>query len=201
MVRKVSIVLILLVVAGCVRVSGGTWYIREAALPDDWPSFTSVGEVEVKTYPDYRAAVIRKTDMPQGETSSMFRKLFNHIKDREISMTAPVEMGYSGDATQDDPQMASMAFLYRTTTQGKTEIDGTVIVQDLPGQSFASIGVRGRYNDENMTEQLPALEAWLSENQSQWQADGPPRYLGYNSPFVLPFMRYGEVQIPLRKMQ
>lgn len=41
------------------------------------------------------------------------------------------------------------------------------------------------------------LRQWLDQNQ-QWDGSGEARYLGYNSPFVPSFLRYGEVQIPIR---
>ena len=47
-----------LVLAGCVRTSGGTWYFDSAPLPEGWPELTPVGWVEIREYPSYRAAVV-----------------------------------------------------------------------------------------------------------------------------------------------
>ena len=62
---------------------------REAPLPDGFPTYTPVGEIEVKRYPAYRKA----------ETTGgvAFWTLFQHIKTAGISMTAPVEMTYEKD--------------------------------------------------------------------------------------------------------
>ena len=167
--------------------------INEAPLPEGWPELTPVDEIQVKQYPVYRAAVIsNETD---GTQNGMFRPLFNHIKRKDIAMTAPVEMTYDGQ------QQASMAFLYRNTemgTPGSDEADQRVVVKDIAEQTAVSIGVRGRYTTENYDEALDKLNAWLEENKDTWQADGEPRFLGYNSPFVPGFMRYGEVQIPVQ---
>ena len=71
-----------------------------------------------------------------------------------------------------------------------------VLVEDIPSQSYASTGVRGSYSDAHHSEGLARVQAWLAA-QSEWKADGPSRYLGYNSPFVPWFWRYGEVQVPV----
>ena len=211
---------------GCTG-SGGVRMFNEAPLAEGWPELTPVGEVQVKEYPQTRAAVVRD-DVPEvdaegeqaesdaagdqpvksraerrREMDGAFMKLFNHIKKNDIAMTSPVDMGYAeieADEVDADavPEQVSMAFLYRRTDQGEAGEDGEVLVQDLPARTYVSIGVRGGYTDERFVKNLAALDAWLEENTDVWQPDGPPRYLGYNSPFVPPFMRYGEVQRPVR---
>jgi hypothetical protein len=206
-------------------------WVREAPLPDGWPTLTPVGEVEVKDYPATRAAIVTQTplpdsdpeasdttaaenpdamtatdqnpadDTPQRDMDSMFMTLFKHIKSNEIAMTAPVDMGYrEADPTQPDaePAQVSMAFLYRHTGLGTAGPDGEVTVTDAPARTYASIGVRGKYTDERFAEHLKTLDAWLAEYADTWAPDGPPRYLGYNSPFIPGFMRYGEVQRPVK---
>ena len=196
------LVLATIMIGGCVRISEGTWYFREAPLPEGWPALTPVGEVKVKAYPQYRAAVVRAGDSDQSTMDGQFMTLFKHIQDRDIAMTAPVEMGFAGRDKEPARQaMTSMAFLYRNPTQGKLEVDAGVQVEDLPARTYASIGVRGGYDDAQAARQLKMLDAWLRENAAQWKADGPPRLLGYNSPFVPVFMRYGEVQVPVRKVE
>ncbi len=189
------------VTAGCVRSSGGVLYFSEASRPEGWPELTPVGEVEVRSYPDYRAAWIREVDgdlAHRRKMNAMFRPLFNHIKDRDIAMTAPVEMTYDDDPA--DPEVAAMAFLYRRPTQGEIEQDGAIRVEDLPAQTYASIGVRGDYTDDRFAENLVTLDAWLETHADEWRAAGPPRYLGYNGPFTPWFWRYGEVQRPVERV-
>lgn len=219
------------VAVGCTGVSNGVRWVREAPLPDGWPTLTPVGEVEVKDYPATRAAIVTQTpfpdsdpaasdttaaenhdamtatdqnpadDTPQRDMDSMFMTLFKHIKSNEIAMTAPVDMGYrEADPTQPDaaPEQVSMAFLYRHTEQGTAGPDGEVTVTDAPARTYASIGVRGKYTDERFAEHLKTLDDWLAEHADTWTPDGPPRYLGYNSPFIPGFIRYGEVQRPVK---
>ena len=169
---------------------------NEAPVPEGWPALTPVDEIRIKTYPAYRAAkIVAKADNEQS-SSGMFRPLFNHIKREDIAMTAPVEMTYS-----DEGEESSMAFLYRTPDMGQPGSDSKdprVQISDFPAQTVVSIGVKGGYTNDRFEEAMEQLSAWLTEN-TQYRAAGEPRYLGYNSPFVPRFMRYGEVQVPVEK--
>ena len=187
-------------IGGCVRKSGETWIIESAPRPEGWPELTPVGRVEVKSYPTYRAAIVRDLDLTGDGMESMFRELFGHISRNEVDMTAPVDMTFDR-ADAEGVRMASMAFLYRSTDVGDTERDGPVTVRDLVPSTFVSVGVRGDYTNANMLDGLARLEGWLEENAAKWRIDGPVRYLGYNGPFVPEFMMYGEVQIPVRSVR
>lgn len=171
--------------------------IREAPLPEGWPELTPVGEVRVQEYPVYREASVT-AENDRGQMSPMFMELFGHIKKNDIPMTAPVDMGYDPNQPQAGP--TRMAFLYRSTEQGAIGEDGKVRVEDVQPATFASLGVRGDYDAERMQPHLQELDAWLAA-QDQWRANGRPRYLGYNSPFVPSFMRYGEVQLPVERVE
>lgn len=189
--------LLLIALLGALALTGWAcsydpFLFEEAPRPEGWPELTPVGEVEVKQYPAYRAAEITTNATANSSDNGMFMPLFNHIKREDIAMTAPVEMTY------DQQRPVSMAFLYRNTEQGSAgtdEDDPRVDVIDAPQQLAASIGVRGRYTHERFTEAVEDLNTWLAEHDDKWRATGEPRYLGYNSPFVLWFLRYGEVQI------
>lgn len=167
---------------------------NEAPVPEGWPALTPVNEVRVKQYPAYRAAVIEADDQ-SGSSSGMFRPLFNHIKRQDIAMTAPVEMTY-----HDNGRQSSMAFLYRTAgmgSKGADSDDSRINVRDIPEMRVLSIGVQGGYTHSRFEDAVQVLNDWLNDND-QYVANGQPRYLGYNSPFIPSIMRYGEVQIPLK---
>ncbi|MCE9591908.1 MAG: heme-binding protein [Planctomycetes bacterium] len=192
--------------------------INEANLPRGFPAPGPVGAVIVKNYPAYRAAVVRQ-DRAQNERaqqSSMFGVLFKHIKKNGITMTAPVEMTYESStelienttpatkpasATPSSSRPVAMAFLYGQPEWGKPGADGAVDVVDVPAMTVVSVGVRGNYNTKNFDSALSKLTAYLSDKAGLYQAVGPPRYLGYNSPFVPWFLRIGEVQIPVKESQ
>jgi len=181
------------VMIGCVRKSGGVWYFREADTPEGWPALTPVGRIQVKQYPAYREAVVTDERTP-AEQTPMFNALFQHIKSSDIAMTAPVDITYEPDG--EEPRMRSMAFLYDVPSRGPTGERGAVTVRDVPAMKAVSIGVRGGYSDATFENNIVKLRDWLA-GQTVYQPIGPPRLLGYNSPLVPVFWRYGEVQIPL----
>jgi hypothetical protein len=178
--------------------------IREAALPRDFPPPGPIGVVIVKSYPAYRAARVRASDLPGGGQDDMFMSLFRHIQKEDIAMTAPVEMGFaagdSGPTSRPVPHPPeSMAFLYADPSVGKTEKDGNIAVVDLPAMTVLSVGVRGSYDRARFEEGMEKIDAWIAAHPGEYGVAGPPRFLGYNSPFVPWFMRYGEVQLPVRE--
>ncbi len=165
----------------------------EASLPQGYPAPGPVGIVLLKNYPAARIAINRGQDQ-----DGMFMPLFNHIKKHNIAMSSPVEITWSDPQTQPtQPQPQSMAFVYRQPDLGNPGIDGKVQVMDVPPQTFLSIGVRGTYNRQHLIAGVKSLKTWLTNHASEYQQSGPPRYLGYNSPFVPGFLRFGEVQIPV----
>jgi hypothetical protein len=171
--------------------------VSEAKLPDGFPPPGPVGEVIVKTYPAHRLA---KTRAEAGADDKMFMKLFGHIKRNDIAMTAPVTMDWAGDpAERKGPD--TMAFLYAKPDLGKPgpdPADGSVVVEDVPEVTVASIGVRGAYGKKTFKAGHEPLEAWLQAHP-EWTIAGPPRMLAYNSPFVPWFAKYAEVQVPVRQ--
>ena len=171
--------------------------VSEAKLPKDFPAPGLVGEVIIKTYPAHRLARVKAEN---ENDNGMFMKLFRHIERNKISMTAPVEMEWSADESAKvagDPK--SMAFLYGSAEIGSTgedPKDPLVVVEDVAAMQVVSIGLRGGYGREVLDRGLKQLQTWLAANP-QWQFAGPPRTLGYNSPFVPNLFKYSEVQIPI----
>ena len=60
--------------------------IKEAEMPQGFPGYTPVGQIEIKQYPAYRKAF--------ASGPAEFWLLFSHIKQNNVAMTAPVEMDY-----------------------------------------------------------------------------------------------------------
>lgn len=169
----------------------------EAPVPPGWPAFTPVGEIEVKTYPTYRAAFTTKKPIFFRESRN-FWTLFQHISSRNIPMTAPVEMPMekSGSGLRE----VGMAFLYPDTSTGELgETDnGAVQVIDVPPVTVVNIGIRGKSTEARVASAYERLEAWLAANSDRWERAGNPRVLGWNSPSMPDRMSYTEVQIPVR---
>ena len=165
--------------------------IIEAEMPEGFPQYTPVRDVQIKRYPAYRKV---QADASAGRA---FWTLFSHIKQNDIDMTAPVEMTYSD---RERPREGSMAFLYGRPDLGRTGKHGSVEVIDVPPKLFVSTGVRGPRTAQSVAVARDRLHAWLEANSEQYSTDGQLRVMAYNSPFVPRNRNYFEVEIPIRPL-
>lgn len=174
----------------------------EAPLPQGYPPPTPADTMEVKTYPSVRRAEVTASGNSNLGSNLAFWPLFNHIKERDIAMTSPVEMDYRGMASEDGTSLDeskgtwTMSFLYRTADLGPTGEDGRVKIVDAPPVTVLSIGMRGGYGMSKVNEGLEKIHEWLAANP-QWKACGEPRALNYNGPAVRMKDKWSEVQIPV----
>lgn len=169
--------------------------VREAKLPEGFPQPGPTGQVVFKRYPAYRAAWATVATAKESNSNSLFGSLFKHIQRNKIAMTAPVEMGYDRDTTTAGP--VSMAFMYADTRMGKLGEDQGVLVKDNPAIDVLSVTVRGSYSSKTYEAAVTQLKAYAAEHAQLYEVAGPPRVLGYNSPFVPWFLRVSEVQLPV----
>ena len=179
----------------------------EAKTPAGFPPFTPVHHIEVKNYPTYRMARVAMDAGKLGENVA-FWSLFKHIKRNNIAMTAPVQINYDernqNAVLERDVELneAAMAFLYGERNWGTLGIDGNdanVEVLEVEPVTVVSIGVRGRMTPAKVRDATTKLTDWLGQQGSAYEATGPVRRLGYNSPFVPANRQYFEVQIPVRR--
>jgi uncharacterized surface protein with fasciclin (FAS1) repeats len=170
--------------------------LLEAELPAGFPEPTPVGEIRLKSYPAYRLA---RTSMTGRERQGQaFFTLFKHITENGIAMTAPVEITYG--ALRDNAQKTqAMAFLYETPKLGTPGQQGKVTVVDLPAMTTVSLGLQGDATAERVAEAGLLLQSWLEQHQPGYEAAGPLRVMGYNSPMVPVERRYVEIEIPVRE--
>ena len=174
----------------------------EAPLPQGYPPPTPAGTMEIKTYPSVRRAEVTASGNSNLGSNLAFWPLFNHIKERDIAMTSPVEMDYRGMASEDGTSLDeskgtwTMSFLYRTADLGPTGEDGRVKIVDAPPVTVLSIGMRGGYGTSKVNEGLEKIHEWLAANP-QWKACGEPRALNYNGPAVRMKDKWSEVQVPV----
>ncbi len=169
------------------------------ALPEGYPAPTPPGAIEIKLYPRARRAEVSGAIWPDMGMNVAFWPLFNHIKEREIAMTSPVEMDYAG--VREDGRLKSddwtMSFLYREPEMGRIEEDGVVSVVDRSPLLVLSIGQRGNYGVELANNGLKSLREWL-EADGRFEAAGPPRSLYYNGPEQSARDKWSETQLPIR---
>jgi hypothetical protein len=177
----------------------------EAPLPVGYPAPTPPGMIELKTYPVVRRAEYTASGSSNFGMNVGFWPLFNHIKDRDIAMTSPVEMDYrpEGERAPLDPMKDAtgswtMSFLYRSTDLGPTGDAGRVKVVDHPEMTVIAIGMRGGYGMGTMNAGLEKLQEWFA-GQDQWEPAGNPRGLNYNGPQVPMRSKWSEVQVPVRR--
>ena len=169
--------------------------ISEANLPSGFPEPGPVGVVILKKYPACREA---RVEAPGNNSNDMFMTLFRHIQSNNISMTAPVEITWGMDAATQPVNPVAMAFIYHDSSIGTPGTHDHVNVIDLPAMSVLSVGIRGGFGKEQIEPAVKMIDQYLADHAWQYKPIGPVRYLGYNSPFVPPFMRFGEVQLPVQ---
>ena len=177
----------------------------ESPLPEGYPAPTPPEMIELKTYPAVRRAECSgKGASDMGMVKSFF-PLFNHIKNRKIAMTSPVEMEYRRGG--DDKPLAevpladgdwTVSFLYRKPDLGQAGNDGQVKVVDVPEMVVVSIGMKGGYGSGVVQPGLEALQKWFA-GQDAWEPTGDPRSLMYNGPGAPFAHQWMEVQVPVRR--
>lgn len=165
--------------------------IVEAKMPEGFPQYTPVRDVQIKRYPAYRKA---EADPNAGRA---FWTLFSHIKKNDTAMTAPVEMSYTDGQR---PSEGSMSFLYGRPDQGQAGREGRVEVIDVPPMVVLSTGVRGPRTTDSVAEARDRLKNWIETNKERYAADGKMRVMAYNIPFVPRNRNYFEVEIPIRPL-
>ena len=154
-------------------------------------SKTEVNVLEIKELPPCRVIVTRSAKPYYDRVDNLFRPLFNYIKDNKIAMTIPVE-------AEIDP---GAMYFYLGAEAGKRELPQTeeVQVEEFPARTVASIGIRGKYSEENFNKARLKLETWLAE-QANYKATGPARAIYWNGPFTLPALKRGEIHIPVSRV-
>jgi hypothetical protein len=195
-----------LLVLGIIVVAAGgllfwAYSAASAPLPDGFPPPTADGDIEVKSYPEYRAATVNVTGNLAYASSRGFSPLFRHISSNDISMTAPVETRYptatlqEGSSTEGE---AAVSFLYRNLDIVPREVAQEVQVEDIPPMTVVSLGVRGGYDYEIYTTGVQQLQVWLSEHPD-YAVTGPPRRFFYDGPYIPDPLKRSDIQIPVER--
>ena len=137
-----------------------------------------------------------RTTMRSGGNSA-FWPLFRHIQSNDIAMTTPVQMDWKPNGERAG-RPANMAFLYGNTAIETQSTARNVEVVEAPAQTVLSIGAIGADRPARVEAMRARLEAFLARPDCRYEAAGPLRTMGYNSPMVRRDRRYFEVQLPVR---
>ncbi|MGF1515124.1 MAG: heme-binding protein [Elainellaceae cyanobacterium] len=197
---KLSQVALIVGVVGVGALLFWAYSAASAPLPYGFPPPTSNGEIEVKQYPEYRAATVQVTGNLANASSRGFSPLFRHISSNDISMTAPVETRYpavSEGGGSDTAGEAAVSFLYRSPDIVPQEVADNIQVEDIPPMTVVSLGTRGSYSFEEYTRGIQRLQAWLSEHPD-YIVSGSPRRFFYDGPYIPDPMKRSDIQIPVR---
>ncbi len=167
-------------------------------LPQNFPEPTSIGEIEIKSYPRYRAVTyIHQGDLTQA-TRQAFNPLFQHISRNQIAMTTPVEARYYDGIDNSNNSHSEVSFLYSSPEIVPENVQSDVKITDTEVMTVVSIGIQGGYTWESYQKNLQKLQNWLQQHP-EYKAIGSPRRLFYNSPMTPESLKYSEVQIPVEQ--
>lgn len=195
-----------LLILGIIAIGAGAlafwaYSAASAPLPNGFPPPTADGDIEIKPYPEYRAATVRVAGDLANASSRGFSPLFRHISSNDISMTAPVETRYptatlGAGATAEGE--ATVSFLYRSLDIVPDAIAQDVQVEDIPPMTVVSTGIRGGYGYDIYTRGIARLQAWLTQHP-EYAITGPPRRFFYDGPYVPDALKRSDIQIPVEQ--
>ena len=139
------------------------------------------------------------------QRSGAFRKLFNYISgdnsaEKKIAMTAPVFMD-KGEKGTESGSLNMMSFVMPdnfSLDSTPLPIGDDLVVQQMTDYTVATIRFSGRLTNESVQENIEALKIWLLKKN--FEAVGPVKVAGYNSPFTPPALRRNEVLIPIKPL-
>jgi glutathione peroxidase len=149
---------------------------------------TPVGTIEIKTLPARTALIAKASGDAFEDQGAAFQKLFAYIQDEQIAMSVPVSASVSTN---------EMVFYVGTNSATRVlPTTNEVTVQKFSALTVASTGLSGSYSRKNYEDGLTKLNTWLA-SQKEWQTNGEPYMVYWNSPFVPWFMRKSEIHIPV----
>ena len=190
-----------IVVIGVGALFFGAYSAASAPLPEGFPPPTTDGDIEIKQYPEYRAATVQVTGNLANAPSRGFSPLFRHISNNDISMTAPVETRYPVATFQDSPATngtAAVSFLYRSLEIIPQEVAQDIHIEDIPPMTVVSLGIRGGYDFDNYIDGIQQLQAWLADHPD-YRAAGLPRRFFYDGPYIPDPLKRSDIQIPVQR--
>jgi hypothetical protein len=166
------------------------------------------GDYEIRRY---TPALMAEVALPEkGADNTAFRALFDYIQganvgSQKVAMTVPVTTAAEGQkiamtvpvtmAPEGSAGTVMRFFLPRTLTLATAPkpTDTRVVIKEIPAEEVAVVRFSGFGWDSRMANKEADLRTWL-KNQGM-PNNGVARWVFYNAPFTLPWMRRNEVWV------
>lgn len=145
-----------------------------------------------------------------NEDSGAFNLLFNYISgenktNSNISMTSPVEVGRASQeiAMTSPVEVSSETMMFFLPSKydmqsAPTPTNENVSLVAVPERTVAAIRYSGFSSDSDKEEYTRKLRKVLEE--SNIETAGSPSYMGYDSPFTLPWNKRHEIIISVKAL-
>ena len=179
--------------------------VRDGYEQSDYQVVESLGEIEIRRYPSQLAVEIQNA--PDRNTA--FYALFDYISGKnggakKVAMTAPVEVDTSSGSkiamtspveVQEGESVSMRFFLPKEYTIETAPVpeDPRVALVTTAEEIVAVLRYSGSQSDDKFEGKKQDLLDYLEK--SDWDVVGEPRFLGYDPPFTLPFLRRNEVVV------
>ena len=150
---------------------------------------TPKGKIIVKNIPEMKAFETSCEGNYFTNSNQLFRILFKYLNKNDLAMTIPVEAKISP---------AKMIFIVKDSETAK-ELQNTDLVKviTIPARKVLSIGVTGRYSQENFIEGKKILQQYLIEHPEYTQ-NGDFFAVYWDNPMIVPyFIRKSEINVPI----
>lgn len=170
------------------------------------------GKFELRQYEPTLVAEVEITGDMRRAGNSGFRPLAdfifgNNTARSKIEMTAPVtrvksekiEMTAPVTRTMTDSDAWTVAFVMPSEWTMETlpvPNNPDVSIREVPGELMAIVQFSGIGREQTFETKQIALEAWIADQG--FEVIGPPRYAGYDAPWVPGPFRRNEVMIPVQ---
>ncbi len=174
-------------------------------------------EFEIREYASYLVAEVEIENDFEEASSEAFGILFdyisgNNIKQKKISMTAPVnqtsaekkgeKIAMTAPVSQQQSDTGSGRYYVSFVVPGKytpatvpEPVNSRVNIRQVPGQIMAAIKYSGNWSRKRYNKHKKLLLREL--NKKNIEVTGNPVFARYNPPFWPAFMRRNEILIPV----
>jgi hypothetical protein len=112
----------------------------------------------------------------------------------KIAMTSPVTRVQKSDSLWTVTFIMPAKWSIESLPQPNND---RVMIQEVPGELIAALKFSGQGQESTHRAKQRELERWIAEQG--YEAIGPPRYAGYDAPWVIWPLRRNEVMIPVIK--